>query len=206
LNNTLLLIYLILLFSFIVYFSYHTIKKQKWIIRKYFYYYFIFFFISLFLPFIFYSYPRYSFKAFPYGIIEYNNKNLLFCGTIAPFINNSKYLLKTNHLSATKITSAKKLIPFLYKYNYSKFVSINKKQCYLKNGIIQTKNTCYLFEKKLQPQNWKTKQLSQCNKIYFIHSKKSHPQNKNYKALFSLFNLNAKKVNIQYVNYNHWVE
>ena len=149
------------------------VQKKIWNVSKWFWKFIILFFCTFFIQYAFIKQKQFGVKAFPYGVIVYDKKDVYITGKIPDYaIASTKYIFKRIWEAPIKNiyadTNTKEYVEEYFKLPVEQ---VQDFQNNYSNGLLKVKDYCFIFAKALKYQKNKI-DVSTCSKKYLIESKK----------------------------------
>ena len=198
-------IWLFLLFILFILVCILMLKKKQWYVRKY------FLPVSLVLILVYSSqfflirYPASGFKAFPYGVLFYKDKQLYVMGELASFIsikdgggrffNRPEVPVRKIYAGSPKLES---LLQGSTPLSHEKIASFSYERRW---NVLKWKDQCFLFASRKFNMYYARKNTRGCKDLYIIGSKK---RKKELKHIQTRLKEKMKNVSISTAGFNRW--
>ena len=171
-NDPFMIFWLSLVAIFLLVCVWFNLDKKLWHVKKYFAVVFSFLVAIYFLQFFFIKAPTEGIKAFPYGVIYYQNKNLYYIGEVAPFIQENKHrFFRRVNFPIHKVYAAYPLTPYVKNFSVSPLEKIYDTTFEKSWGFLKYQKRCFIFVSKKLKLHWMKKKIRQCSRIDLIYPK-----------------------------------
>ena len=149
------------------------VKKKHWYIFKWFWKITPIFLLLFFIQFTFVKQNTFGVKAFPYGIIVYDHKDVYISGKVPEYAQGSvKNIFKRLWEAPIKNIYADSYTKdFVRQFFALPVETIQDIPNTYSNGVLKIKDYCFIFAKSLKYQK-SPADMSMCIKLYLIESKK----------------------------------
>ena len=205
-------VWIIFFFCLTIYFVYFSYKQKYWYLRKYYLGTYVALSMIFLSNYLFLKIPDSTAMAFPFGIIQYKNRNYYITGNINEYSKeNMKYVFQKMNWPFRDIYASDNFIPLLHDYKVHEKFQIKPleekfpdKSGYRKARLFYLNEDCFFFifpKRQIYISANLGKRLSMCKNIYMVHSKNYNPDKTFIKKLFSRLGLST---NVHYMNYYNW--
>ena len=172
-NESFMIFWLSLAGIFLFICVWFSLSKKLWYIRKHFVRVLSFLLGIYFIQFFFIENPERGIKAFPYGIVYYEKKNLHYVGEPAKFIQEGRHkFFRRPDIPVHHIYSASSLVPMVEGFSASPLDEVRTTPFEKSWGFIKYQKKCFIFINKRLRLDWMYNKLRNCSRIYLIHPKK----------------------------------
>ena len=172
-NDQFMIFWLSLVGTFLLLCVWFNLDKKLSHIRKYFGVVFSFLVVLYFVQFFFIRTPTEGIKAFPYGVVYYENKNLHYIGELAPFIQENEHkFFRRIDIPVHNVYAAHPLTSYVKNFSASPLEKIHDTTFKKSWGFLKYQKRCFIFVSKKLKLNWMKNKIRQCPRIDLIYSKR----------------------------------
>ena len=178
-------------------------SEKKWYVRKWFLKVCGLLILVYFAQFFFLHFPRSGFKAFPYGVVLYEDKNLYLLGKVAPFIQEGQErFFKRPDVPVNKIyVSSQELYNYATKITVVPYEEVRNFTSQKEWNLLKWRGKCFIFMSSRFIFKKAYIRTQKCSSIYLISSKKYRDQ---LKKTYEKFKQERKQAKIFMNGFNRW--
>ena len=196
-------IWLSLIFALFTVICLLMLNKRKWYVKRWFLPVGVVSLLLYYVQFFSVHYPRFGFKAFPYGVLFYQNKELYIFGKLASFIKEGgeRFFIRPEVPIDKIYVSSLSLMKFV-----KKNTALSSEKKYPLSfrrewNVLKLKSHCFLFMSRKFKIKYAYKNTKSCSSIYIITSKK---RKQNLRLAHRQLRQMRKNVHIVTNTYNRW--
>ena len=183
--------------------SFLMITNKKWYIRKNFLKGAAVLVVIYFIQFFFIAIPASGFKAFPYGVILYENKNLYLFGEVASFIKEGqeKFFRRPDVPIDQIYISSKELKTYAEKVISVPYEKTHKIDYIRKWNLLKFQKKCFIFMGRRFSFQKTYQNTKKCSAIYLVASRKNK---ENLKINYEKFQGLQSNISVFMTTFNKW--